>query len=118
MLFADERRRRENRLAGRDSDDGGEFEVVARRRAARWRVAGAARDRPQILLPDATAGETYRPPLRPDRSGLFGYYGDIRDVKAATTQGHGGVEARAAWQAQKQGADLDLDPRRRGPFGY
>ena len=120
VLFeADERRRRENRLAGRDSDDGGEFEVAppaAEPPGGAWPVP--LRDRPQILLPDATAGKTYRPPLRPDRSGLFGYYGDIRDVKAATTQGHGGVEARAAWQAQKQGADLDLDPRRRGPFGY
>jgi ankyrin repeat protein len=76
---ADEERRRRNRLEGRDSDDGDEWGGIGRGPEDPPYAAWPPPPTPsvQLLLPDpVNYPYEQKPALRPDRSGLFGYFGD------------------------------------------
>ena len=81
LLEADETRRRKNKLAGRDPDDGGVYELprtLGDREPPGQHWPGPPYSYDQIMIPT-------RPyPIRverPDRSGYLGYFGDVGDLK-------------------------------------
>ena len=80
VLDADERRRQKNRLEGRDSDDGEDWELHATDDTVYKHWPAPPSKMSHLMLPS-----TPYPPrvARPDRTGFFGYYGDIRDVQEA-----------------------------------
>ena len=84
---ADQRRRGKNRVEGRESDDGNEWERHSAPAAdvtdefRHWPAPASPRE--QLMLPTQPYPTRKAIPGIPDRSGLFGYFGDIRDVRGA-----------------------------------